>query len=40
MHQITFGTGGWRDLIGRGFIYDNITAVAQALTQMILADHK
>lgn len=40
MHQITFGTGGWRDLIGRGFIYDNIAAVAQALTQMILADHK
>lgn len=33
--MIQFGTGGWRDIIGDGFIKDNIVLVAQALAQLM-----
>jgi len=38
--MIAFGTGGWRGLIGRDFIFDNICRVAQGLADMILEDHQ
>ena len=37
-HQIRFGTGGWRAVIGEDFIADNIRRVGQAVAQMIRAD--
>ena len=36
--MITFGTGGWRGIIGKDFIYDNVCLVAQALADMIVKD--
>ena len=36
--MILFGTGGWRSLIGREFVYDNIISVAQGLADMIIAE--
>ncbi|SFN79367.1 phosphoglucomutase/phosphomannomutase family protein [Proteiniclasticum ruminis] len=33
--MIQFGTGGWRDIIGDGFIKDNIVLVAQALANLM-----
>ena len=33
--MIQFGTGGWRDIIGDGFIKDNIVLVAQALAKLM-----
>ena len=36
--MIKFGTGGWRGLIGKDFIYDNICLLAQGLADMIRQD--
>jgi phosphomannomutase len=36
--MIRFGTGGWRGIIGRDFIYENIRKAAQGLADMILED--
>lgn len=36
--MIRFGTGGWRGIIGKDFIYDNIRKAAQGLAEMIIAD--
>ncbi len=38
--MITFGTGGWRGIIGKDFIYDNVCLVAQALADMIIQEGK
>lgn len=38
MHQIRFGTGGWRALIGEDFIADNIRRVARAVSELIHRD--
>lgn len=37
-HQIKFGTGGWRAVIGEDFIADNIRRVGQAVAQMVHED--
>jgi len=37
-HQIKFGTGGWRAVIGEDFIADNIRRVAQGVALMIKED--
>ena len=36
--MIKFGTGGWRGLIGKDFIYDNICRAAQGIADMIKED--
>ena len=36
--MIRFGTGGWRGIIGKDFIYDNIRKAAQGLAEMIIED--
>jgi phosphomannomutase len=36
--MIRFGTGGWRGIIGKDFIYENICKAAQGLADMILQD--
>jgi phosphomannomutase len=36
--MIRFGTGGWRGIIGKDFIYDNIRKAAQSLAEMIIED--
>ena len=36
--MIKFGTGGWRGIIGKDFIYGNICLVAQGLADMIRQD--
>lgn len=36
--MIKFGTGGWRGIIGKDFIYDNICMAAQGLADMIKED--
>lgn len=36
--MIRFGTGGWRGIIGKDFVYENICKVAQGLADMILQD--
>ncbi len=33
-YMIKFGTGGWRAIIGKDFIYDNIRLIAQALCDL------
>ena len=38
--MITFGTGGWRGIIGREFIYDNVCLLSQALSDMIFGEGK
>ena len=38
--MIRFGTGGWRGIIGKDFIYDNVCLVAQAIADMIFEDGK
>ncbi|NLC32448.1 MAG: phosphoglucomutase/phosphomannomutase family protein [Clostridiales bacterium] len=35
--MIQFGTGGWRAIIGKDFVYDNIISVAQGLADMMKA---
>jgi len=35
MIPITFGTSGWRDVIGKGFTFDNVRMVIQAIAEMI-----
>ncbi len=39
-HNIKFGTGGWRAIIGEDFICDNIRRVASALLQLAKEDNK
>lgn len=38
--MIRFGTGGWRGIIGKDFIYENIRKAAQGLAEMILEDNQ
>ena len=32
--MINFGTGGWRAIIGKDFVYDNITRVAMGVVSL------
>ncbi len=38
--MIRFGTGGWRGIIGKDFVYDNIRKAAHALAEMILEENQ
>lgn len=35
MIDIKFGTSGWRDVVGKGFIFDNVRMVVKAIAEMI-----
>ena len=37
MTKIEFGTDGWRGIIAQDFTYDNVRAVAQALSDYLTA---
>ncbi len=38
--MINFGTGGWRDVIGKDFVYDNITRVAAGIVALAKKEGK
>lgn len=40
MHEIRFGTDGWRGIIAKDFTFDNVKLVAQAISNYILQINK
>jgi len=38
--MIRFGTGGWRGIIGKDFIYENVRKAAEGLAEMILEENR
>ena len=40
MNKISFGTGGWRAIIGEDFICENVRKVAQGLVQLMEKENK
>ncbi|GEN87045.1 MULTISPECIES: phosphoglucomutase/phosphomannomutase family protein [Oceanobacillus] len=38
--MIRFGTGGWRDIIGEKFTFDNVRKFSQGIANQILQNHK
>ena len=38
--MINFGTGGWRAIIGKDFVYDNITRVAMGVVSLARKEGK
>ena len=38
--MIKFGTGGWRAVIGDDFTRENISLVAQAISEILIQDNK
>ncbi len=36
--SISFGTDGWRDIIARGFTFENLGLVVQAISSHLLAE--